>query len=104
MQIFFQNGDLKYFQVATTLVPSDFDGYGGLPPDSFHQNDSKGCKRDYLDARDHSVLPFGAIGDKPLGGMVTTPLRKTRVKLKQMSLGEFLQCSPYRPMLPFILQ
>ena len=47
---FFQNGDLRYFQVATTPLTSDFDG---LPysrvrgtPDFFHQNDRKGCKRD----------------------------------------------------------
>ena len=26
MQIFFQNGDLKYFQMATTPVPLDFYG------------------------------------------------------------------------------
>ena len=34
----------------------------------FHQNDCKGCKRDYLDARSHFVWRFVAIGDKPLGG------------------------------------
>ena len=53
-------------------VPSDFDGF-------FHQNGRKGCKRDYLDARGHFALRFGAIGDKPLEGG-NHPLRKTRVK------------------------
>ena len=46
----------------------------------FHENDRKGCKRDYLDARGHFVLRFGAIGDKPLGGG-NHPLRKTRVNV-----------------------
>ena len=46
----------------------------GYPPDFFHQNNRKGCKRDYLDAWGHFVLRFGAIGDKPLG-LVITPLR-----------------------------
>ena len=53
-------------------VPSDFDGLFTPvlrgTPDFFHQNDRKGCKRDYLDARGHFVLRFGAIGEKPLGG------------------------------------
>ena len=63
--------------MATTHVPSDFDG---LPyprvrgtQDFFHQNDRKGCKRDYLDARGHFVLGFGATGDKPWGA---PPLRR----------------------------
>ena len=47
-------------------------------PFFFHQNDRKGCKRDYLDARGHFVLRFGAIGDKPLE-VGNHPLRKTRV-------------------------
>ena len=51
---------------------------GGTPGFFFHQNDRKGCKRDYLDAQGHSVLRFGAIDDKPLGGG-SHPLRKTRV-------------------------
>ena len=47
----------------------------------FHQNDRKGCKRDYLDARGHFVLRFGAIGDQPLGGgNHPPPNRKTTVK------------------------
>ena len=86
MQIFFfLNGDLKYFQVGNhTPIPSNFDGLpyprvGGTPGFFFHQNDRKGCKRDNLDARDHFVLRFGAISDKPLGGG-NHPLRKTRVK------------------------
>ena len=68
----FQNGELKYFKVATTPLPSDFDGlpysYVRGYPGFFHQNDLKGCKRDYLDARGHFVSRFGAIGDKPFGG------------------------------------
>ena len=72
MQTFFKNGELKYFQVATTPLSLDFDGLPypvlGVPPDFLHQNDRKGCKRDCLDARGHFILRFGAIGDKPLGG------------------------------------
>ena len=49
-----------------------------MTPDFFHQNHRKGCKRDYLDARGHFVLRFGAIGDKPLGGG-NYPISKTRV-------------------------
>ena len=57
----------------------------GGTPGIFLQNDRKGCKRDYLDARGHFVLRFGAIGNNPFGVVtnplrVTTPLRKTRVK------------------------
>ena len=70
----FQNGDLQYFEVATTHLPSNFDGspYPHLrgTPDVFfffHQND-KGCKRDVLDARGHFLLRFCADGDKPSGG------------------------------------
>ena len=37
----------------------------GGTPDFFHQNDCKGCKRDYLDARGHFVLHF-LNGDNPL--------------------------------------
>ena len=70
---YFSNWRLKHFQVATTPVPSDFDGLlyphvRGYPRIFFHQNDSKGYKRDYLDASGHFVLRFGAIGEKPLGG------------------------------------
>ena len=46
----------------------------GGTPDFFHRNDRKGCKRDYLDARGHFFSCFGAIGDKPFGEVVTTPL------------------------------
>ena len=67
--------------MATTPVLSDFDGLPyprvrGVPLDFFHQNDRKGCKRDYVDARGHYILCFGAIGDKSLGG--GNPSRKTR--------------------------
>ena len=65
----FQNDDLKYFQVATTHppYPRTLTAYptpclGGTPR-FFYQNDRKWCKRDYLDARGHFVLRFGAIGD-----------------------------------------
>ena len=77
MQIlfFFQNVDLKYFQVANHPPPYPRTLTPGLPypvlggtPDFFHQHDRKGCKRDYLEARGHFVLRFGAIDDKPLGG------------------------------------
>ena len=67
----FQNGDLKYFELATTPpLPSNFDGspyphLRGVPPGFFHQNDHKGCKRDVLDARGHFLLHFCAAGDKP---------------------------------------
>ena len=58
--------------MATTPVPSDFDDLPypvlGGTPGFFHQNNRKGYKTDYLDARGHFVLRFGAIGDKPLGG------------------------------------
>ena len=70
----FQNGDLKYFEVKNhPPVPSNFDDLPyphvmGYPRFFLHQNDRKGCKRDYLDAWGHFVLRFGAIGDKPLGG------------------------------------
>ena len=70
---FFQNGDLKYFEVATTPLPSNFDGspyphLKGYPQVFFHQNDGKGCKRDVLDARGHFRLRFCAAGNKPSGG------------------------------------
>ena len=42
----------------------------GGTPDYFHQNNRKGCKRDYLDARSHFRLRFGAFGT----------LRKTMVE------------------------
>ena len=68
----FQNGDLKYFEVATTPppLPSNFDGspyphLSGVSPGFLHQNDRKGCKRDVLDARGHFLLRFCAAGDKP---------------------------------------
>ena len=69
-------------------VPSDFDGLPcsrvrGTPGFFFHQNDRKGCKRDYLDARGHFVLRFGVIGDKPLGG-VPTPLGRRELKIYTM--------------------
>ena len=51
MHIFFQNGDLKFFGVATTLPPTPElwrltlpPPSLGLPPKFFHQNDRKGCK------------------------------------------------------------
>ena len=93
----FQNGNFKYFQVATTPppppIPSDFDG---LPyprvrgtPDFFHQNGCKGCKRDYLDARGHFVSRFGATGDKPLEGVV--PLRRRGLKRTNLKTKAVLQ-------------
>ena len=74
----FQNGYLKYFQVATTpLYPRILTAYFTPvlrgTPDFFHQNYRKGCKRHYLDARGHFVLRFGAIGEKPLGGRSHPP-------------------------------
>ena len=81
MQIcfFFQNGDLKIFRWQTPPYPRTLTVYP-TPDFFFHQNDLKGCKRDYLDARGHFVLRFGAIGEKPLGGG-NHPLRKTRFKV-----------------------
>ena len=85
----FQNGDLKYFEVATTgPLPSNFDGspyphlrgYPRFVCFFFHQNDLKGCKGDVLDARGHFLLRFSAAGDKPSGGGIPTPLGTTRVK------------------------
>ena len=55
----------------------------GGTPDFFHQNDRKGCKRDYLDARGHIVSRFGAIGDKPFGGVLTTHLGRRGLTLLQ---------------------
>ena len=59
--------------MATTPYPRTLTAYPtpvlGGTPDFFHQNDRKGCKRDYLDVRGHFVLRFGAIGKKPLGGV-----------------------------------
>ena len=91
MHIFFQNGDLLlYFQVATIPYPRTLTAYPttvlrGTPGFVFHQNDRKGCKRDYLDAWVRFVLRFGAIGEKPLGG---APLRNTRVKQTNLSLTQ----------------
>ena len=87
-RFFNQNGDLKYFHVATppppypqTLTAFPTPVLGGTPRYFFfHQNDRKGCKRDYLDARGHFVLHFAAIGDKPLGG-VTTPLGRRSLSI-----------------------
>ena len=68
----------KIFSGGNHPPSSDLDGLpDGIPPDCFLQNDRKGCKRDNLDARNHFVLRFGAIGDKPLGVWL---LRKTRVE------------------------
>ena len=68
-----QNGDLKYFQVATTPVPSDFVGLPyplvrGYPCFFFIKKTAKDVKL-YLYARRQNVR-----------GVVTNPLRKTRVK------------------------
>ena len=53
-------GDLKYQKmkkVANTPSPSDFDDLPYLRvrwyPHFFHQNNRKGCKRDYIYAPDH---------------------------------------------------
>ena len=62
------------------------------PPTLFfflNQNDRKGCKRDYLDARGDFILRFSAINDKPLG-VVTNPLRKTSVKHYVKILKRFM--------------
>ena len=72
--IYFSKWRLKIFSGGNHPLSSDFDclpyprvrGYPGFF--FFYQNDRKGCKRDYLDARGHFVLCFGAIGDKSLGG------------------------------------
>ena len=70
----FENGDMKYFLVATpppypwTLTAYPTPMLGGTPGFFFHQNDRKGCKRNFLDDRGHFVLRFGAIGDKLLRG------------------------------------
>ena len=88
MKIFFQNGYLKYFEVATnppylrTLTAYPTPVLGGTPGFFFFffdQNDGKGCKRNYPDAQSRFVLSFGATGNNLLGGLVTTPLKKTRV-------------------------
>ena len=76
----FQNGDLKYFEVATTppylrtLTAHPTPILRGSPGFFFHQNDRKGCKRDVLDARGHFLLRFCAAGDKPSGGWQPPPL------------------------------
>ena len=36
-------------------------------PEFFHQNDGKGCKKNYLDAQGRFVLRFGATGNNLLG-------------------------------------
>ena len=78
----FQNGKLKYFEVATTsptfesLTAHPTPILGGTPVFFlffFHQNDRKRCKRDVLDVRGHFLLRFCAAGDKRQG-VVTTPL------------------------------
>ena len=83
MQIFFKMA--TYFQVATTApVPLNFDGLPypcvGGTPDFFHQNDCKGCKRDYLDARGSLCLAFWCNRRQTVSGNHPPPLRKTRVK------------------------
>ena len=88
MKIFFQNGDLNIFRWQPPC-PRTLTTYPtpilGAPSNFFHHNDRKRCNREYLDARGHFVLGFGAIGDKPLRGLVTTPppLRNTRVKVRE---------------------
>ena len=61
-------------------LPSDFDGspYPRLwwYPKFFRQSDRTGCKRDHLDAHDHSTLRFGGLVAQEkilLGWLVTTP-------------------------------
>ena len=75
--------------MATPLYPRTLTAYPtpvlGRNPAFFHQNDRKGCKRNYLDARGYFVLPLGAIGDKPLGSG-NLRLRKTRVKIEVLVL------------------
>ena len=57
--------------------------WGGTPGFFFIKMTAKGCKRNYLDARGHFVLRFGATGDKSLSGGNQPPpsLGKTRVHL-----------------------
>ena len=64
-----------YLRTLTAHPTPIFGGTSGF----FHQNDSKGCKRDFLDARGHFLLRFCAAGDKPSGGG-NHPLGRTRVK------------------------
>ena len=61
----------------TPLVPSEFQGspYPRVMWIFFIKMTRKGCKRDYLDARSHFVLSFGAIGDKSGGGGVVVGRR-----------------------------
>ena len=56
----------------------------GDTPGFFHQNDRKGCKRDYLDARGHFVFAFWCNRRQTVRRVVTTP-RKTRVKYQTCS-------------------
>ena len=60
---FFQNGDLKYSEVATTPYPPFLTAYPTLPeggiPICFRQNDRKGCSLDYLDGFGHFLFGFG---------------------------------------------
>ena len=75
----FQNGDLKYFEVAITPLPSNFDGspfphLRGTLGFFLHQNDRNGCKRDVLDARGHFFFAFLCGQRQTVRGVVTTPL------------------------------
>ena len=60
------------FRWQPLSVPSDFDGLPsprvtGYPRFFFHQNDPKGCEKDYSDARGHFVWRFGAIDETVRG-------------------------------------
>ena len=87
---YFSKWRLKIFSGGNHPLPLEYDGLPyprvrGYARIFFHQNYRKGCKRDYLDARGHFVLCFGAIGDKPLGGD-NHPLRNTRLKLTSIPI------------------
>ena len=62
----------------------DFDGFKltseGGTPDFFHQNESRGCGSDYLDALGHFRFGFGA-GDI-LEEVVTTPLKRRGLSME----------------------
>ena len=62
---------LKTEKVASTPQPSDLDGLPHprvrwYPQFVFHENDRKGCKKDYLYALDNFFYRFRATGEKTL--------------------------------------
>ena len=89
IQIFFKMATQNIQNMKKRLQPpppSSFD-FDGLPynrvrwyPHFFHQNDRKGCKKDYLYALDQYFQRFGATGKKQKGGC-NHPLGQTRVNV-----------------------